>query len=335
MILTIYKIRLLQLFRLLTLRVLIGIIIVLIFFLYAELMVGSIVHTFLAQSQNTFTSLIFMGLLILSAHVSRTDKHFLEKIFKNPYSIYLSEYLLLSLPFFIIWLINYNLIGLGGLILITFVIPLIRLKLNIRNIGSISMLLLNPFSTNLNSKLKVSLPFISPISFEWISGIRRNLLILTPTYLFLLAFSFKPYVAVLGLIFLSILISGFYFYGESREFVESFANSPKEFILKKILINFRQLLIVFTPILLISLIFQPSTWYYLIGALIVSSLIQVYAVLYKYGLFEENTNLNRNKIIYLLFALSIVIPGFIFIPIIIGIRSYKKALKNLNQYFYD
>ncbi len=335
MIITIFKIRLLQLFRLLKGRVLIRIIILLLLLLYAELTFGSIVYTFLVQSQNTITSLIIIGLLILSAHASRKDKNFLENIFKNPYSIYLSEYLLLSLPFFIIWLINYNLIGLGGLILISFVIPLIRLKLNLRNIGSISMLLLNPFSTNLNSKLKVSLPFISPVSFEWISGIRRNLLILTPTYLFILAFSFKPNVAEVGLIFLSILISGFYFYGESREFVESFANSPKEFILKKILINFRQLLIVFTPILLISLIFQTSTWYYLIGALIVSSLIQVYAVVYKYGLFEENTNLNRNKIIFLLFALSIVIPSFIFVPIIIGIRSYKKALKNLNQYFYD
>jgi hypothetical protein len=195
---------------------------------------------------------------------------------------------------------------------------------------------MNPFSSNLNSKFKVSLPFISISSFEWISGIRRNLFILAPAYLFFLAFSFKPFIAEVGLIFLSILISSFYFYGESREFIELFAKNPREFILKKILINFKQLFVVFTPILVIALIFQTATWSNLIVALIFSLLIQVYALIFKYGLFEENANLKRNSVILFVNFLFIIMPLFFWpVPIVLGIRYSIKAYVNLKKYLHD
>jgi hypothetical protein len=293
------------------------------------------VYSFFWSPKNTIMSLIAIGLLLLSAHASRKDKHFLKIIIKNPYPIYLSEYLLSTLPFFIIWLINYNWIGLGLLMLIVFIIPMISINLKLKYLGSIIMLLLNPFSIKLNSKFNVRLPFISNHSFEWISGIRSKLLILAPLYLFFLSLSFKPFIAKVGMILLSILISGFYFYGESREFIELFAKNPRQFIWKKIFTNFKLLLIVFSPILFIALIFQTSTWYLLIGALIISLLIQVFVIVFKYGLFEENANLNRNIIILLFFSLFAFQPYFLPVPFALAIRSYIKALKNLKPYFND
>jgi hypothetical protein len=331
MILTVFRIRLSQLFRLLKAIGLFRIILLLLILWLVSFMAFSI----LKFPENTIKSLIVIVLLLLSLHASRNDKHFIKTTIKSPYSIYLSEYLLLTLPFFVIWSVQRNWVGIGLLILIVLLIPLISINLKLQNLGSIINLLINPFSSNLNSKFKVSLPFISNSSFEWISGIRRNLILLLPVYLFILALSFKPYVAVVGMIFISILVSGFYNYGESREFVEFFARNPRAFMLRKIFINLKQLIILFTPILIIAMIFQTSTWYYLIGAVIFSFFIQVLAIIFKYGLFEENDNLNRNSIFVFVNILFVIVPGFLPVPIIMGIRYYKKACENLKKYYHD
>lgn len=331
MIASIFRIRLSQLFRLLK-----GIglfrIIALLLLLW---LVSFLVFQILKLPENTVKSLLGIGLLLLSLHATRNDKHFLKTTIKNPYSIYLSEYLLLILPFLVIWIIYFNWIGIGFLILLVLLIPLIPINFKLQNLGSMIKLLINPFSSNLNSKFKFSLPFISVGSFEWISGIRRNLIILLPVYLIILAFSFKPNVAVVGLIFISILVSGFYYDGEPREFVEFFAKNPREFMLRKIFVNLKQLLILFAPILIIAIIFQAPTWYYLIGAVIISFLIQVLTIVFKYGLFEENAKLNRNSVIVFLNILFVIVPMFLPVPIIMGIRYYKKAQENLKKYFHD
>ena len=331
MITTFIKIRLLQFFRLLKGIGLLRIIIVLLILWFTTYML----FHFLILPENTVKSLIAIGLFLLSLQVSRNDKHFIKTTIKNPYSIYLGEYLLLILPFLVIWIVYSNWIGVGLLILIILLIPLISINLKLRYLGSVIKFLIYPFNSNLNSKFKVRLPFISISSFEWISEIRRNLILLIPVYLFILAFSFKPNVAVVGLIFLSILISGFYYYGEPREFVELFAKNPRDFILRKILINLKQLIILFAPILIIAIIFQTHTWYYLIGAIIISFLIQVLTIIFKYGLFEENANLNRNSIIVFLNILFVIMPMFLPVPIIMGIMYYKKARENLKKYLHD
>ena len=331
MIITFFKIRLSQFLRLLKGIGLFRIIVLLLILWF----VSFTVFSFLILPENTSKSLIVIALLLLSIHASRKDKHFIKTTIKSSYSIYLSEYLFLILPFLVIWIVYNNWIGIGLLIPIVLLISLISIDLKLQYLGSIIKLLINPFSSNLNSKFKVSLPFISNSSFEWISGIRRNLLLLFPVYLFFLAFSFKPYVAVVGLIFISILVSGFYYLGEPREFVEFFAKNPREFILRKIFINLKQLLILFTPILIIALLFQTSTWYYLIGAVIISFLIQVLTIVFKYGLFEENANLNRNSIITSINILFVIVPLFWPVPLIMGIRYYIKACENLKKYFHD
>ena len=331
MILTIYKIRLSQFYRLLTELGLFRVIALLVIFGFVFFLLFHIV----INPQNTILALIAIGLLLFSLHASRNDKRFIKTTIKSPYSIYFSEYLLLTLPFLVIWIVHFNWIGTGLLILIVLSTPLISTRIKPGNLGSIIKILINPFSTNLNSKFKVSLPFISDSSFEWISGVRRNLILLSPIYLLFLAFSFVPYVAVAGMIIISILISSFYYYGESREFVEFYASNPREFLLRKITVNLKQLIILFSPILIVTLIFQTSTWYFLVGAVIISFLIQILAIIFKYGLFEENANLNRNNFIFLINILFIILGVFWPIPIIMGIKYYAKATENLKKYFHD
>ncbi len=256
MIITIFKIRLSQFYRLLKELGIFRILILLLILWFLSFLVFHI----LISPENTVISLIAIGLLLLSLHASRNDKHFIKSTIKSPCSIYLSEYLLLILPVIVIWIVYFNWTGAGLLILIVLLIPLISINLKLSYLGSIVKMLINPFSSNFNSKFTVSLPFISARSFEWISGIRRNLLLLFPVYFLILAFSFKPFVAVAGMIFISILVSGFYYHGEPREFVEFFARNPGEFLLRKIFISLKQLIILFAPILVIAMIFQTHTW---------------------------------------------------------------------------
>lgn len=331
MIITIFKIRFSQFFRLLKE---IGLFRVIALLLIAWF-VFFLAFRFLISPENTIMSIIVIAALLLSIHASRNDKHFIKTTIKNPYLIYLSEYFLLVLPILVIWIIQFNWIGTGSLILIPLLTSLFSINFKLLHLGTILKFLMNPFSSNPNSRIKVSLPFISNCSFEWISGIRRNLVVLFPVYLFILAFSFKPYVAVVGIIFISILVSGFYYHGEPREYVEFLARNPGEFMLRKILTNIKQLTILFAPILLIAMIFQTNTWYYLIGAIIFSFLIQVLTIIFKYALFEENANLNRNSIIVYGNILFLLLPVFWPVPIIMGIIYYNKALINLKKYFHD
>ena len=157
MILTIFKIRLSQFFRLLKEIGILRIIALLLIVCFVSFLVFQIV----ILPENTITSLIVIVLLLFSLHASRNDKHFIKTTIKSPYSIYLSEYLLLILPFLVIWIVYFNWIGIGLLILIVLLIPLFSTNLKLENLGSIIKMLINPFSTNLNSKFKISLPFIS------------------------------------------------------------------------------------------------------------------------------------------------------------------------------
>lgn len=331
MITAVFKVRLAQFIRILNELGLFRVIILTVMLW----LVSFFIYHFITPSENTIISLIIIGLLLLSLHASRVDKTFLKSIIKQPYQIYLSEYLVLTLPVLVIWIIHNNWMGVGLLMLVALIIPLIFFNVQFKYAGSIIGFLINPFNLNLNSKFRTRLPFIPGSSFEWIGGIRRNILVLLPLYLVILTFSFKPYVAVVGLVFLSLVISGFYFQGESREFVAFYAKNPGEFLLKKIYTNVRQLFVVFAPILVFALIFQLSTWRFLLGALIVSVLIQVITIIFKYGLFEENANLNRNSIIVFTNIIFVIVPFFWPVPIIMGIIYYKKALKNLKPYFDD
>jgi hypothetical protein len=253
--------------------------------------------------------------------------------FNPSYLIFLVEYFILVFPIIIICFIFKNWGNIILLCLICLLIPRIYLNLGLGNISSIFKILLNPFSSNLNFKWNIKIPINNPRSFEWISGFRRYFIIIIPIYFLILAFSFKAYVAPVGLILLSIIVSGFYYYGESREFIELFSFNYRKFLVNKIKLSVTYLLVLLMPIVIISLIFQYETWYYIIGAIIVATLIQIITIIFKYALFAENSDLGRNGLIVSVNVLCILMPFLWPLPIIMGIKYYFKAQNNLKKYF--
>lgn len=292
-------------------------------------------YNFAIQSGKTKLILIFYSLYILAIHISRKDKYFLKKIYFRTYLIFIVEYFILSLPLIFIFLLSKNWTGLLFLNLIILLLSLIRINFRTGFIISIITLILNPFNSNLNPGFRFPVPINDPYAFEWISGIRKNFIVLFCVYALFLVFAFKPYIAIVGIIILSLFISGFYLYGEPREFIESFATNSRQFLFRKIVRNFKYLIISFAPLIIISFIFNHETWLFILGGLFFSLLIQLLSIIFKYGLFNENRSLSRNALVLYMNILFLFLPFFWPAPIIMGTNYYFKARKNLDQYFDD
>jgi hypothetical protein len=324
MILIILKIRLIQAFRVLKEIGLLRILFLIAFMAYI-----------IKHARNSYVVTIITGIILLSIHASRKDKRFLKLIFNRSYLIFFVEYFTLVCPIIVVFCFFKDWENIIVICLFCVLIPRIYLNLGLGNVSSLVKILLNPFSSNLNFKLNIKIPINNPRLFEWISGFRRYFIIIVSIYLLFLAFSFKEYVAPIGLVILSIIVSGFYYFGESREFVELFSRNYKTFLVQKIILSVRYLLVLFMPIVFISLIFQPGTWYYIIGAIIIATLIQIITIVFKYALFAENMDLGRNGIIVSINVICILMPFLWPLPIIMGIKYYFKAQNNLKIYLND
>lgn len=306
----------------------------LLLFLFFISTVSYILYQFFSNPNNTKVILAVIFFSIGAIHLSRKDKHFLNSITQKSYLINWSEYLLLSLPVLVAFAIYHNWQGILGVLAIIFLIPILFHKtINHSLLGSVFRFILNPINVKFDLNTNFSIPFLSPLAFEWITGIRRSFIALVPVYLIVTCFSFKLLVAPIGIIVLALFISGFYYEGESRELIEVFAKSPKEFIWRKIKMACTQLVCIALPILLISLIFQTETWFYNIIALVLSALILAITIILKYSLFAENSNLNKNGNITAINIAGILLPIIWPLPLIMGIIHYRKALKKLKPYF--
>ena len=324
MILMILKIRLIQAFRVLKEIGLLRILFLIAFMAYI-----------IKHARNSYVVTIITGIILLSIHASRKDKRFLKLNFNRSYLIFFVEYFTLVCPIIVVFCFLRDWENIIVICLFCVLIPRIYLNLGLGNVSSLVKILLNPFSSNLNFKLNIKIPINNPRLFEWISGFRRYFIIIVSIYLLFLAFSFKEYVAPIGLVILSIIVSGFYYFGESREFVELFSRNYKTFLVQKIILSVRYLLVLLMPIVFISLIFQPGTWYYIIGAIIIATLIQIITIVFKYALFAENMDLGRNGIIVSINVICILMPFLWPLPIIMGIKYYFKAQNNLKKYLND
>jgi hypothetical protein len=276
-----------------------------------------------------------MTFALLSLHITRKDKRFLRILSDRYRLVFLAEYLLALLPFVVISLMVANLTAAIVLLLLCLVIPWIRLHADLQDASSLLRFLINPVKSKLSLGLNVGMPVRDPLAFEWISGWRSYFIVLIPVYLIVLGFSFTYLVAPIGMMVLSLLITGIHYQGEPREFIEIFADSPSAFLFRKIRKAAVYLCMLFLPIAVIALIFQPHTWYMILGALFLSCVFHLISIVFKYALFKENSDLSSNGMIVLLNILCVLLPFFWPLPVIMGARYYQKAIQNLKPYFND
>lgn len=286
-------------------------------FLLLAFLAAVIFYIYLAYLQKNKALYVFSltVLILFLIHTSRKDKQFVHSQVNNPTQNIFTEYFIFTLPVTIPSLFTPHWIYFSLLILSFYVIANIKINL----------------------KQKTMFPhlskIISPQNFEWLSGLRKNLI------LFMIFFALAAitcWIRILPLIFLwfiVISITSFYQECESLQILLASHTTPKKTLNQKIWNHSKYLLIILLPILVVNSIFNPGLILVNLVFLLVQFTVIIFAILLKYTTYSPNENLTGNVILVSAVTIGALIPFLLPIPLIICFRNYSKSVKNLNNYF--
>lgn len=272
---------------------------------------------FIRQGEHLIPILVFLSMGMLSSHLKRGDKGFMQTLQWPGGLLFSVEYLLVLAPF----LLMYALSPQPWLSLILAVIIVVVAWI--------------PFTwVKKQRNLLRRVPLIPALSFEWKSGLRQSGLLLLFLYGLALGFSWEPVVVPIFLLVFSLITTTFYLNGEPLEMIESLGIPGRRLIWLKI----RNQLLIFwllaLPFLVLLIIQLWSTWPVILYTFVVCSSLQVIAILYKYALYSPNADLKRNMLFVGLSMVSFFIPPMVPVPIFLLIRNVPKSIHNLNRYLY-
>ncbi|MFK7950923.1 MAG: hypothetical protein AB8G11_25310 [Saprospiraceae bacterium] len=267
--------------------------------------------------QGMWSAFALFIFILVSTHFNRKDKHFLKKTANQRFTIYVVEYILISLPI-IAWFIYENawqqIIATFGIILI---LPFINWTFIYQN-----------------AKAWLRFPMFMTKDFEWIVGIRKNIGYIIPLYILGLILSYMTASVLVVLLLLAIITTTFYLEeGETRNFLYLYANSPKNLMRLKVIRAIGLFLLFTIPLSIAFLIFHYQYWYLLLAVLAISSVIQLTSVTLKYTTYQPKASNQRNAFL-LGFLLTCWLTPFLQpVPLLMTITYYRKAINRLKNYY--
>ncbi len=276
----------------------------------------TLARAFTLETPFTYALAAFVVFLIASLHVFRPDKAFLQLLGVQRYRLYAAEYHLLASPVYIKFLLDQRWAEFVVTLAVVFLIPLI--------------------STRFRSRTGVSLGFrmLPAQAFEWRSGLRKQGGWLGVIYLSALALYSYPFAAVVAIVVFTFIVSTFYNETESRPMVEAFATSPAAFLWAKARVQLTIFWVGCMPLVLTFLLTNADYWYVLLVWMIVSSIIQLLSINLKYALYDPGATLNTYVFMFIYF-LSLFVPYFVPVPLVMLIYYHRKARHNLKAYLHD
>jgi membrane protein YdbS with pleckstrin-like domain len=258
--------------------------------------------------------------IIYSLHFSRKDNFLLSSLQLNKKALYIFEYLFYSLPFLL-------LLALSDFYFLSFyIVILLGAIINIKSGRS--------FKINISSVKSI----FPAYAFEWISGMRQNLIPVTIIYLMGCIFSFHIAGGILSIIILTLIFSSFYIENEPLLFVELYKLPARKLVNTKILQALKIFLTLISPLVILHLMFFYERWYFVGGVIFICSLIITASVLTKYAFYSEEISSSKmnyiiNGVIVFSFVSAFYMTGpFLFpLPFIMLIYLYKKASQNVKN----
>lgn len=257
-------------------------------------------------------------LLCVSLQLSRKDKSFVRLHVSGWHRQMYLEYVLLTIPFAITALFTKQYYHFPLLLLILFFVP--RLHINRPKVTLIPNLskLLNPSD-----------------SIEWIAGIRASIYTLLPIYLLAIAGSFVRILPLILLWLMTATIINFYNEFEDVQSLRAIHQNARKFLHHKMLVHAKRIIFLYSPILIVNAIFNPSFIDINILFMLVQVALIIFAINMKYSSYVPATKNNTANSIVSLMVMSAVVPYLLPLPLIFAFIYYKKAIRNLNQYFHD
>ena len=269
------------------------------------------IFSMIVESQDWELGLLML-LLPFSLHWQRKDRAIIDLIPVWPPLLYFLEYLLVCIPFFglLVYSKNYSAISalLLGLMILTFL----------------------PKKPSYQAEFQSRLfQFISLDAFELRIGFRRKQIAVL--FLLVLGLATPWLIAVMPLLvlFLSVIVVGFFDDFEPKEVLEKEDNIAR-FLWQKVGINLAYVQLIWSPYYLLFLIFHTSFWYFILLAMLYSSLWIAFAIFYKYAQYSPFQAKANSGTIIGIFGVLALIPFTAPINLIALVIYYHKAKKRLS-----
>lgn len=254
---------------------------------------------------------------IASTHIQRNDSVFLKINTPFPAYIFLVEYLILSSPL-LVSLVIYHL-WLEILFYLVFLVLVSFLSLSKNQIQFHSVF--HKFIPNENFEWKAGLrKYYFPFLIVWISGFLASYFIIS---------------VPLAMVILCIIIMSFYEKMESWQVLISEELSPKQFLWKKIKKHLLIFTVVMLPLLFSFFIFHADYYYVVLIELFVFYILMIYTILLKYAFYQPDDSSKATQTFAAFGMISIFVPFFLAVILLLIIRFLFQAQKNLKPYLYD
>jgi hypothetical protein len=250
-------------------------------------------------------------------HFVRRDKLFLKTQIDNFRKIYITEYLLLSVPL-LVGLLAYE-HWLLALVTVPFSILLSYVDYKPKVIKHLST-----FQNLVPNK-----------SFEWKAGIRRYGWYIVIIWIAAIVFSFSIGSVPVAIAVIGILTLGFYDNNEPVTMLIVYEKTPVHFILYKIKIQWLLFSALVVPLLLLFIILHLKYWYIAIIEYIVFVSLHIYLILLKYAFYEPNKKHGGAQVFGSLGIISAIVFPLVPLLWILGLRFYIKSKNNLSFYLDD
>ena len=269
------------------------------------------------NNQQAWYVVAVLSIACLAIHYTRKDKLFIYKQLNKPHLQIFLEYLILTLPFSITSLVTQNWFCFPLLVLALICISFLKFQFRHKAVF-----------TNLSLLIPAS-------NFEWISGIRKQFIPFISLYLLALAFCWVRILPLFLLWFLTIIISSFYLENEPVHILRERNNTARKFLLDKIKINIKYILILYSLPVIINAIFVREFLMITLLFIPVQIALLCFAVNLKYSTYKPQTNLLGNNVAFSIVAMFSAMPYFLPILALLAIVYFYKAENNLKTYLHD
>lgn len=254
--------------------------------------------------------------VVLLLHIQRTDKNFLLISLRGDKRLYFFHYHLLSIPIYIVLILANEFLILVCLFTAVNLLPFL--------VGNYSFA---GFQYDI-------IRFIPFRNFEFKSGLRQNFFTIVFIYAVCVVFYESPFVALTAILLVTFVCTSFYSESEPGQMLEVYRMSAKRFLRYKITNQLIDFVFLILPLISIFLVVNIRYWYVLAIFLIISAIIQTLSICLKYAFYEPGRTINKS-IFIAVYALSIFVPFFVPVPLIMMVHYFRKAESNLNHFLYD
>lgn len=255
---------------------------------------------------------------IMTLHQSRSDRPFADRHLEKPMEWFLTEYLVLLTPVWLILIMRGHLFQLLWLLAL---VPLTKMK---------------PWrQSHRKARLNPILSLLPDDALEWKAGLRRFFYLIAAVNMAGLAVSFYPAALPVAQLLTGWMLMAFYEKNESLPLLRSFELPPAAFIQHKLALHARIYSLISLPAMLIFMLLHPQYWLVTPMLMFAMLLLHSYAIVVKYTFYDPGQDSQAGRFFQSLGSVAVLLPLLFPLVIILGIRFYFKSLNNLKPLLDD